>query len=180
MVLTGAQLTAVPQAIRLSRSVLRIIKENLFWAFFYNAIGIPVAAGVLYPAFGITLSPMIGSAAMSLSSFCVVTNALRLTRLKLGGECADSCPIPEKTETIVEKLESKQEENKMTKTMNIQGMMCPHCVAHVKKALTAIPGVEADVQLDNKCAVITMAQPVEDAVLVKAVVDAGYEAQMAE
>ena len=180
VVLTGAQLTAVPQAIRLSRSVLRIIKENLFWAFFYNAIGIPVAAGVLYPAFGITLSPMIGSAAMSLSSFCVVTNALRLTRLKLGGECADSCPIPEKTETIVEKLESKQEENKMTKTMNIQGMMCPHCVAHVNKALTAIPGVTADVQLENKCAVITMEQPVEDAVLVKAVVDAGYEAQMAE
>ena len=180
VVLTGAQLTAVPQAIRLSRSVLRIIKENLFWAFFYNAIGIPVAAGVLYPAFGITLSPMIGSAAMSLSSFCVVTNALRLTRLKLGGECADSCPIPEKTETIVEKLESKQEENKMTKTMNIQGMMCPHCVAHVNKALTAIPGVTADVQLENKCAVITMEQPVDDAVLVKAVVDAGYEAQMAE
>jgi len=180
VVLTGAQLTAVPQAIRLSRSVLRIIKENLFWAFFYNAIGIPVAAGVLYPAFGITLSPMIGSAAMSLSSFCVVTNALRLTRLKLGGECADSCPIPEKTETVVEKLESKQEENKMTKTMNIQGMMCPHCVAHVNKALTAIPGVTADVQLENKCAVITMEQPVDDAVLVKAVVDAGYEAQMAE
>ena len=181
VVLTGAQLTAVSQAIKLSRSVLRIIKENLFWAFFYNAIGIPVAAGVLYPAFGITLSPMIGSAAMSLSSFCVVTNALRLTRLKLQeGECPTNCDSSVENEVKIEETIIKQEETAMTKTMNIQGMMCPHCVAHVKKALTAIPGVEADVQLDNECAVITMAQPVEDAVLVKAVVDAGYEAQMAE
>ena len=181
VVLTGAQLTAVSQAIKLSRSVLRIIKQNLFWAFFYNAIGIPVAAGVLYPAFGITLSPMIGSAAMSLSSFCVVTNALRLTRLKLQeGECPTNCDSSVENEVKIEETIIKQEETAMTKTMNIQGMMCPHCVAHVKKALTAIPGVEADVQLDNKCAVITMAQPVEDAVLVKAVVDAGYEAQMAE
>ena len=180
VVLTGAQLTAVPQAIKLSRAVLRIIKENLFWAFFYNAIGIPVAAGVLYPAFGITLSPMIGSAAMSLSSFCVVTNALRLTRLKLGVECPTNCDISVEKNVQIQETIIKQEEKTMTKTMNIQGMMCPHCVAHVKKALTAIPGVEADVQLDNKCAVITMAQPVEDAVLVKAVVDAGYEAQMAE
>ncbi len=180
VVLTGAQLTAVPQAIKLSRAVLRIIKENLFWAFFYNIIGIPVAAGVLYPAFGITLSPMIGSAAMSLSSFCVVTNALRLTRLKLGGGCPTTCSLSVENEVKIEETVMKQEETAMTKTMNIQGMMCPHCVAHVKKALTAIPGVEADVQLENNCAVITMAQPVEDAVLVKAVVDAGYEAQMAE
>ena len=180
VVLTGAQLTAVPQAIKLSRAVLRIIKQNLFWAFFYNAIGIPVAAGVLYPAFGITLSPMIGSAAMSLSSFCVVTNALRLTRLKLGAECPTTCSLSVENEVKIEETVMKQEETVMTKTMNIQGMMCPHCVAHVKKALTAIPGVEADVQLANNCAVITMAQPVEDAVLVKAVVDAGYEAQMAE
>ena len=180
VVLTGAQLTAVPQAILLSRNVLRIIKQNLFWAFFYNAVGIPVAAGLLYPAFGITLSPMIGSAAMSLSSFCVVTNALRLTRLKLGGGCAEHCVVTEQTETIIEKIDIKQEESHMTKTMNIQGMMCPHCVAHVHKALTAIPGVSADVQLANNCAVITMEQPVEDAVLVKAVVDAGYEAKMAD
>ena len=180
VVLTGAQLTAVPQAVRLSRAVLKIIKQNLFWAFFYNAIGIPVAAGVLYPAFGITLSPMIGSAAMSLSSFCVVTNALRLTRLKLGGECPTVCGTSVENQVKIEETVIKQEEETMTKTMNIQGMMCPHCVAHVKKALTAIPGVEADVQLENNCAVITMAQPVEDAVLVKAVVDAGYEAKMAE
>ena len=180
VVLTGAQLTTVPQAIRLSRSVLRIIKQNLFWAFFYNAIGIPVAAGVLYPAFGITLSPMIGSAAMSLSSFCVVTNALRLTRQKLSNHCEGPCVVIEEKEATIEKIERKQEETTVTKTMNIQGMMCPHCVAHVHKALTAIPGVSADVQLANNCAVITMEQPVEDAVLVKAVVDAGYEAQMAE
>ena len=180
VVLTGAQLTAGPQAVRLSRSVLKIIKQNLFWAFFYNAIGIPVAAGVLYPAFGITLSPMIGSAAMSLSSFCVVTNALRLTRLRLGGGCSTTCAVSVEKQVDIEETIIRQEEETMTKTMNIQGMMCPHCVAHVKKALTAIPGVEADVQLENNCAVITMAQPVEDAVLVKAVVDAGYEAQMAE
>ena len=181
VVLTGAQLTAVTQAVTLSRQVLKIIKQNLFWAFFYNAIGIPVAAGVLYPAFGVTLSPMIGSAAMSLSSFCVVTNALRLTRLKLAtGECSDLCPVSVENPVTIQETLLQQEEKNMTKTMNIQGMMCPHCVAHVKKALTAIPGVEADVQLANNCAVITMAQPVEDAVLVKAVVDAGYEAQMAE
>ena len=181
VVLTGAQLTAVPQAIRLSRAVLRIIKQNLFWAFFYNAIGIPVAAGVLYPAFGITLSPMIGSAAMSLSSFCVVTNALRLTRLKLKeNACPESCALSEEPQTEIEETVIPKEEPAMTKTMKIQGMMCPHCVAHVHKALTAIPGVTADVQLANNCAVITMEQPVEDAVLVKAVVDAGYEAQMAE
>jgi len=181
VVLTGAQLTAVPQAIRLSRAVLRIIKQNLFWAFFYNAIGIPVAAGLLYPAFGITLSPMIGSAAMSLSSFCVVTNALRLTRLKLKEEdCAGACPPAEDLSVQIEETILEKEEPAVTKTMNIQGMMCPHCVAHVHKALTAIPGVTADVQLANNCAVITMEQPVEDAVLVKAVVDAGYEAQMAE
>ncbi len=178
VVLTGAQLTAVPQAIQLSRAVLRIIKQNLFWAFFYNAIGIPVAAGVLVP-WGITLSPMIGSAAMSLSSFCVVTNALRLTRLKLQKGCTE-CALPVENQVQAEEIFIKTEEKTMTKTMNIQGMMCPHCVAHVNKALTAIPGVTADVQLENKCAVITMTQPVEDAVLVKAVVDAGYEAQMAE
>lgn len=180
VVLTGAQLTAVPQAIRLSRAVLRIIKQNLFWAFFYNAIGIPVAAGVLYPAFGITLSPMIGSAAMSLSSFCVVTNALRLTRLKLKQEEASTEPqvIAEKPIQTHEII-IKQEETTMTKTVNIQGMMCQHCVAHVKKALEGIPGVTADVQLENNRAVVTLAQPVEDAVLVKVVADAGYEAQIA-
>ncbi len=180
VVLTGDRLTAVPQAILLSRRVLRIIKENLFWAFFYNIIGIPVAAGVLAP-WGITLSPMIGSAAMSLSSFCVVTNALRLTRLKLGdGQCAGSCPVFEENPVAIKETIIEKEESSVTKTMNIQGMMCPHCVAHVNKALTAIPGVTADVQLENKCAVITLTQPVEDAVLVKAVTDAGYEAQMAE
>ena len=181
VVLTGAQLTAVAQAVKLSRKVLRIIKQNLFWAFFYNAIGIPVAAGVLYPAFGITLSPMIGSAAMSLSSFCVVTNALRLTRMQLAEEeCFDLCTAAVENQSVIQETVMEQEETTVTKTMNIQGMMCPHCVAHVHKALTAIPGVTADVQLANNCAVITMEQPVEDAVLVKAVVDAGYEAQMAE
>ena len=106
VVLTGAQLTAVPQAIRLSRAVLRIIKQNLFWAFFYNAIGIPVAAGVLYPAFGITLSPMIGSAAMSLSSFCVVTNALRLNLF----DPADPKRDKHRAEVVLPPVEEKSEE----------------------------------------------------------------------
>ena len=110
----------------------------------------------------------------------MVTNALRLTGLKLGSECPTTCSLSVENEVKIEETVMKQEETVMTKTMNIQGMMCPHCVAHVKKALTAIPGVEVDVQLANNCAVITMEQPVEDAVLVKAVVDAGYQAQMAE
>ena len=178
VVLTGAQLTAVPQAIRLSRAVLRIIRQNLFWAFFYNAIGIPVAAGLLYPAFGITLSPMLGSAAMSLSSVCVVTNALRLTRLKLCAQqpAADGTS-PEQTPPVRETI-IKQEESTMTKTMQITGMMCQHCVAHVSKALNAIPGVTAQVQLEQNRALITMDRPVADETLIKAVTDAGYQAEL--
>ena len=129
IVILGNNLMAVPNALKLSRAVLKNIKENLFWAFFYNAVGIPVAAGVFYPAFGIRLNPMLGALAMSMSSFCVVTNALRLKRIKF-----------------------EREEIKMKK-VKIDGMMCMHCVAHVKEAF-AKEGIDADVRLDEKCALV--------------------------
>lgn len=133
IVLLNSSLMSVPNAIKLSRAVLKNIKENLFWAFFYNIIGIPIAAGVLYRPFGIKLSPMLGALAMSMSSVCVVSNALRLKRLKLDSE-------------------EKEEEKKMKKA-KIDGMMCMHCVAHVKEAFQK-EGIDADVSLDEKCAYI--------------------------
>lgn len=147
-------------AIRLSRAVIRNIKENLFWAFFYNSIGIPLAAGVLYPFFGLKLNPMFGAAAMSLSSVCVVANALRLRSFK------------QKKNTGKEKEEDKT----MTKTIMIQGMTCNHCTAHVQKALEAVDGVSnVTVSLEKKSAVVTLDKAVEDEVLKKAVTDEDYE-----
>lgn len=161
-------------AIRLSKAVIRNIKQNLFWAFFYNSLGIPVAAGVFYTAFGWKLSPMIGAAAMSMSSIFVVTNALRLKKFKV----SRSENISEKGEIIQEAMlqsmeidESKEEKTMIT--MKINGMMCPHCQAAVKKALEAFDGVTADVNLEDKAAYIT-GEADKDA-LVKAVTDAGYE-----
>lgn len=165
VVLRRSNLSDIVSAVSLSRAVLQNIRQNLFWAFFYNAAGIPVAAGVLYPAFGITLNPMIAAACMSLSSVCVVTNALRLRRWK-----------PKTVQYIHEKVQDIQhikEETAMTKTVSIEGMMCMHCVAHVEKALSAIPGITAEVSLENKNAVVT--GEVSDEALRKAVTDAGYE-----
>ena len=197
VVLTGAQLTAAAQAVRLSRAVGKNIRQNLFWALFYNALGIPVAAGVLYPFFHITLSPMIGAAAMSLSSVFVVTNALRLSRMKLdtgdtpapspaapASPPAPSCPISpaEKAEgpakTPENTAENAKEEPKMTRTMQITGMMCQHCVAHVTKALNDIPGVTAQVQLEQGRALVEAGPEVSDETLVQAVEAAGYHATM--
>ena len=186
VVLTGTQLTAAASAIDLSRRVLRIIKQNLFWALFYNSVGIPIAAGVLYPAFGIKLSPMIGSAAMSLSSVTVVTNALRLSRLKLqkSGEksliSADNSPQSvENCPCILEKIiEEQEEEPQMVKTMQVIGMMCKHCVAHVSKALNDLPGVTAEVDLNQGRALITTDGAVSDEQMIEAVKEAGYEATM--
>lgn len=152
-------------AIKLSRAVVRNIKQNLFWAFFYNVLGIPLAAGLLYPAFGITLNPMVGAAAMSLSSLFVVSNALRIRFFKDG----ISRPMIDSV-----KVDNVKEEEIMKKTMNIEGMMCTHCQGSVEKALYNL-GVEGVVDLEAKTATVTMTKEVSDDELIKAVTDAGYE-----
>lgn len=164
IVLMKSSLMDAVTAIQLSKAVLRNIKENLFWAFFYNCIGIPLAAGVLYPAFGLRLSPMFGAAAMSLSSFFVVTNALRLRFFK-----------PKYPDASAEN-KSLMEDNAMKETIQVNGMMCEHCKARVEKALSGVDGVEkAEVSLENKCAHLDLGRPVDEAALKKAVEDAGYE-----
>lgn len=166
IVLMKSKLTDVSGAIRLSRGTLRKIHENLFWAFIYNVIGIPLAAGVWIPIFGWTLSPMFGAAAMSLSSFCVVTNALRLNFLNIRSSKRDR-KIKNKT--------NKKEKNTMTTTLKINGMMCPHCEATVKTALESIDGVtSAEVSHESGTAVVTLSKEVNEDVLKKAVVDKGY------
>lgn len=166
IVLMKSKLTDVSGAIRLSRGTLRNIHENLFWAFIYNVIGIPLAAGVWIPIFGWTLSPMFGAAAMSLSSFCVVTNALRLNFLNIRSSKRDR-KIKNKT--------NKKEKNTMTTTLKINGMMCPHCEATVKTALESIDGVtSAEVSHESGTAVVNLSKEVSEDVLKKAVVDKGY------
>ena len=163
VVLMNSKLSDVPAAIRLSRATLRNIHENLFWAFIYNIIGIPLAAGVWIPLFGWQLNPMFGAAAMSLSSFCVVTNALRLNLFDMRNAAKDK------------KIKRKQEETTMEKTMKIEGMMCGHCEATVKKALEALDGVDhADVSHEQDQAVVTLKEDVANDVLKKAVEDKDY------
>ena len=162
VVLMKSRLSDVPAAIRLSRATLRNIHENLFWAFFYNTIGIPIAAGV-FVSLGLTLNPMLGAAAMSLSSFCVVSNALRLNLFKLHDASRDH-----KRKNHIKEI--KKETTEMEKTMKITGMMCSHCEATVKKALEAIPEVaEAKVSHEAGTAVVTLSATVDDAVLKNAV-----------
>ena len=217
VVLMKSRLSDVPAAIRLSRATLRNIHENLFWAFFYNVVGIPLAAGLWYPIFGWKLNPMFGAAAMSLSSFCVVTNALRLNLFKMhdaskdhpmrkraekaankGGEKAENAGAvrmgAEDTRSIgqtangnetVSKEMQKSENQKnninmegitMTKTMNIEGMMCGHCEARVKKALEALAGVEsAEVSHEKGTAVVSMSADVSDDTLKEAVEAQDYK-----
>ena len=166
VVLMKSRLSDVPAAIRLSRATLRNIHENLFWAFIYNVIGIPLAAGVWIPIFGWQLNPMFGAAAMSLSSFCVVSNALRLNWFKVHDASRDK---------KIKRKENK-EESTMTKTMKIEGMMCGHCEARVKKALEALEQVEsAEVSHEAGTAVVTLKEEVADDVLKKAVEDQDYE-----
>ncbi len=166
VVLMKSRLSDVPAAIRLSRATLRNIHENLFWAFFYNAIGIPLAAGVWIPLLGWKLNPMFGAAAMSLSSFCVVTNALRLNLFKMYDASRDKKI----------KIHKKQEETEMKKTMKIEGMMCGHCEARVKKVLEALPQVdEAVVSHEAGTAELTLNAEVADDVLKKAVEDQDYK-----
>ena len=166
VVLMKSSLSDVPAAIRLSRAVLKNIQENLFWAFFYNIIGIPLAAGIWIPVFGWKLNPMFGAAAMSLSSFCVVTNALRLNLFNMHDAGKDK------------KIKNKsgKEIQTMEKTMKIEGMMCGHCEAAVKKALEALPEVaSAEVSHEKGTAVVTLSSAVADDVLKKAVEDKDYQ-----
>ncbi|MBQ7038951.1 MAG: heavy metal translocating P-type ATPase, partial [Clostridia bacterium] len=155
VVISGDKLSDVASAVRLGRATLKNIHQNLFWAFIYNAIGIPLAAGVFIPLFGWELNPMFGALAMSLSSFCVVSNALRLNFVKLKN--------------------NEKEVKNMEKIMKIEGMMCPHCEAHVKKALEAIDGVEeATPSHEKNQAVLKLSKEVSAEILKKAVEDAGY------
>ena len=173
VVLMKSSLLDIPAAMDLSRAVLRNIQQNLFWAFFYNSIGIPVAAGVLYPALHLTLNPMLAAAAMSLSSVCVVSNALRLRGWKppvFPDQPVPTAPLPE---SAVFQSQGK-EENTVNKTIHIDGMMCTHCTGRVEKALNDLPGVEATVDLDSKSAAVTCTPDVSDDTLRQAVEDAGY------
>ena len=164
VVLMNSKLSDVPAAIRLSRATLKNIHENLFWAFFYNTIGIPLAAGVFIPLFGWQLNPMFGAAAMSLSSFCVVSNALRLNLFQLHSAKKDK------------KIKKAKEIKPMEKTMKINGMMCGHCSGRVKKVLEALPEVdEAIVSHENGTAILTLNAEISDEVLKKTVEDQGYE-----
>ncbi len=186
VVLMKDSLEDVAAAIELSRAVVRNIHMNLFWAFFYNVLGIPLAAGALFPAFGLRLSPMIGSAAMSLSSVCVVTNALRLRFFKRKSAKTEVLPLAmEISHTEIQDqqttipVESEPEQKKgmvaMKKVLIVDGMMCAHCQAHVQKALAGVEGVsEAVVDLENKKATVTLSQDVADQVLMDAVTEAGY------
>ena len=170
VVLMKSRLSDVPAAIRMSRATLRNIHENLFWAFFYNIIGIPLAAGVWYPLFGWKLNPMFGAAAMSLSSFCVVSNALRLNLFKMYDASKDK-----KLKAKKEKKRSKKEDKTMKKIMHIEGMMCGHCEAAVKKALEALPQVdEAVVSPEAGTAELTLNAEIADDVLKKTVEDKDY------
>lgn len=170
VVLMKNSLSDVPAAIRLSRATLRNIHENLFWAFIYNALGIPLAAGVFIPLLGWQLNPMFGAAAMSLSSFCVVMNALRLNLFN---------PYKVKRDRKVRQNndnEIKKEQNEMQKTLKIEGMMCGHCSSHTKQALEAVEGVSsAEVSHQSGTAVVTLSKPVDDNALKQAVEAAGYK-----
>jgi Cu2+-exporting ATPase len=164
VVLMKSRLTDVAAAIRLSRAALKNIHENLFWAFFYNAIGIPLAAGLFIPLFQWELSPMFGAAAMSLSSFCVVTNALRLNLFQVYNANKDK------------KIKQRKEEKIMEKTLTIEGMMCPHCSGRVQQALEANDAIaNAVVSHETGTAVVTLAAEISDEALTQIVVDAGYK-----
>ena len=186
IVLMKSQLTDVSAAIRLSRQALRNIHENLFWAFFYNCVGIPLAAGVLVPIWGLSLNPMFAAAAMSLSSVCVVTNALRLNLFSMRSDKRDrkkqEVPMPEFVNGFTDiehenrDNHANKEENQMVKTLDIEGMMCANCQAHVQKALESVAGVtQVVVSLEQKNATVTTDADVEDSVLIDAVTQSGYK-----
>ena len=192
IVLMKSQLSDVPAAIRMSRATLRNIHENLFWAFFYNVIGIPLAAGVWIPIFGWTLNPMFGAAAMSLSSFCVVTNALRLNLFKIhdaGKDKKIKNPVSEAEQTInnsckllnecsdINNNNNKKENTTMVKvTVNVTGMMCGHCEAHVNKAIQEAFGVQDVVSShDAGTTIFSAPEKVDEDKIRQVIKDAGYE-----
>ena len=178
IVLMKSRLSDVPAAVRLSRATLKNIHENLFWAFFYNIIGIPLAAGVWIPIFGWTLNPMFGAAAMSLSSFCVVTNALRLNLFKIHDAKKDkkirqATSIPSE---IDYNIKEKEQKTMVKVTVNVEGMMCPHCEAHVNEAIKKAFGVEDVVSShENKTTVFTVSERVDEDKVRQTIKDAGYE-----
>ena len=180
VVLMRSDLLDVSTAIQLSKATIRNIKENLFWALFYNSIGIPLAAGVFITTLGWKLNPMFGAAAMSLSSVCVVSNALRLKFFKPkrlaydGSQRIDTTHVEVIDANQIEKEQPETGGKTMKKTLMIDGMMCQHCVKHVTDALSALPGCRVDVSLENKCAEVEMSQELDNATLTKAVTDAGY------
>ena len=183
IVLMRSDLLDVSTAVQLSRAVIRNIKENLFWAFFYNAIGIPIAAGVFYPAFQLKMNPMLGALAMSFSSVFVVSNALRLRWFKAkhteAAPKAVSSPSDRGVEIASKEIMASNEkgETNMEKVISIEGMACMHCVNHVQQALSAVPGVkEAKVDLESKSATVSVDGSVTDAALKAAVDEAGYQA----
>ena len=179
IVLMKSDLLDAAAAVELSRSTIRNIKENLFWAFFYNALGIPLAAGVFFPLLGWQLNPMFAAAAMSLSSVCVVSNALRLRFFKSRFRASrrEENPVMTQPEAVQDSNDDNRTTKQggttaMTKTMKIEGMMCAHCSGRVEKALNDLPGVTATVDLEAGTASITGGAA--DDVLTKAVTDAGY------
>ena len=184
IVLMRSDLLDVSTAVQLSRAVIRNIKENLFWAFFYNAIGIPIAAGIFYPAFQLKMNPMLGALAMSFSSVFVVSNALRLRWFKAKHTEAAPKTVSSPSDSGVEIANShtmasnnEKGETNMEKVISIEGMACMHCVNHVQQALSAVPGVkEAKVDLESKSATVSVDGSVTDAALKAAVDEAGYQA----
>lgn len=179
IVLMKSQLSDVPAAVRLSRVTLRNIHENLFWAFFYNIIGIPLAAGIWIPIFGWTLNPMFGAAAMSLSSFCVVTNALRLNLFKIHNTARDKAiknPVTLNISHDENKKEEKENKTMVKVTVNVEGMMCGHCEAHVNKAIQAAFGAEDVVSShENGTTVFSVPEKVDEAKVEEVIKEAGYE-----
>ena len=178
VVLMKSSLLDAAAAVRLSRFVLRNIHENLFWAFFYNVIGIPLAAGAYIKLLGLELSPMFGAAAMSLSSFCVVTNALRLNLKNIRDPKHDKPPKDAVRGPLLPSDGGSEEKNEIKKTLRVKGMMCEHCVAAVTQALEGIDGVSASVSLEDKTASLTLSRDVPDSELVAAVTEAGYKAKV--
>ena len=167
IVLMSSSLQGVANAIALSKSTIRNIRQNLFWAFFYNCLGIPLAAGVFYPAFGLLLNPMVGAAAMSLSSFFVVTNALRLRFFKTKELVVEKVQI-ENVQTVI------MEEKLMETVIKVNGMMCPHCKARVESVCKAVDGA-VDAVVDLKEKQVTVSGKADVSALKKAITDAGYE-----